>query len=250
MKKEVVIFDLDDTLAPSKQPVDSEMAGLICDLLTDHKVAVISGASYAQFERQLIGSIKCDGDNLKNLYLLPTNGSTMYVYDDNWSCKFAKLLSKDDKEKIRNAFTEVYEKTDYKYPENPYGVVLEDRGAQMTFSALGQEAPLDEKRAWDPDREKRRKMKIVLDPLLSEDLEVSIGGTTSIDITQKGINKAFGIKELSKNLSIPEEKMLFIGDSLGEGGNDAPAKETGVETRAVRTVEDTKKFIREILKEK
>jgi phosphomannomutase len=37
--------------------------------------------------------------------------------------------------------------------------VIEDRGSQITYSALGQQAPLEEKEKWDPDFAKRKKIK-------------------------------------------------------------------------------------------
>jgi len=55
-----------------------------------------------------------------------------------------------------------------------------DRGSQITFSALGQQAPLDEKSGWDPDFVKRKSLKAILDTIIPE-FSVRIGGATSID---------------------------------------------------------------------
>ncbi len=40
-----------------------------------------------------------------------------------------------------------------------WGEQIEDRGSQITFSALGQQAPIEEKKKWDPDFTKREKIK-------------------------------------------------------------------------------------------
>ncbi len=247
MEKELIIFDLDGTLAESKQPVDREMALLVCRLLKRYKVAVISGASYAQFDTQFLQGLECSEERLHNLYLLPTNGAMFYAFDGVWSCQYAKLLSGEHKEKIREAFEKSYEAIGYEPPHEPHGVIIEDRGTQMTFSALGQNASLAEKEAWDPDWSKRQAMKKVLDSLLGDTFEVSLGGTTSIDVTQKGVDKEFGVREAAERVGVEEEAILFVGDALEEGGNDFPATRTKAETQAVDTVEDTKRIIKELL---
>ena len=55
--KRLVIFDLDGTLAESKARVDEEMAGLLTQLLTVARAAVISGGDWRQFDKQVIGHL-------------------------------------------------------------------------------------------------------------------------------------------------------------------------------------------------
>ena len=110
--------------------------------------------------------------------------------------------------------------------EKVWGEVIEDRGSQITFSALGQQAPLDEKKKWDPDFAKRKKIKAILDKLIPE-FSVRLGGATSIDVTKPGIDKAYGIRKLRDILCIAIRDMIYIGDAVFPGGNDYPAKEAG-----------------------
>ena len=63
--------------------------------------------------------------------------------------------------------------------------------------------------------------------------EVKAAGTTSIDVTQQGMDKAYGMKKLIEQLGIAKEDILFIGDRLFEGGNDYPVKLMGINTVAV-----------------
>jgi hypothetical protein len=123
---------------------------------------------------------------------------------------------------------------------------IEDRGSQITFSALGQQAPIEEKEKWDPDFAKRKKMKAALDQLIPE-FSVRLGGTTSVDITKLGIDKAYGIRKLRDILGIAIEEMIFIGDALFPGGNDYPAKEAGVVSIQVRDPNETKRVIEAII---
>jgi phosphomannomutase len=131
-------------------------------------------------------------------------------------------------------------------PEQTWGELIEDRGSQITFSALGQEAPVDVKKVWDPDFEKRKKIKAILDPFLP-DFTVRLGGATSIDITKPGIDKAYGIEKIVDILGVPKDEMLFVGDALFPGGNDYPVKESGVDSIMTRDPEETKRIIETFL---
>jgi hypothetical protein len=131
----------------------------------------------------------------------------------------------------------------YESPKETYGESIEDRGSQITFSSLGQKAPLDVKQGWDPDRKKRQAIAKIIEPKVPQ-FDVVIGGMTSIDVTRKGVNKAYGIKKIEAYLKLSPEKILFIGDALFEGGNDFPAKSTGVDCQQVSGPEETLKLIK------
>ena len=108
--------------------------------------------------------------------------------------------------------------------------------------ALGQDAPVAEKKSWDPTGAKKESLRAAVADLLPE-LEVRSGGSTSIDITRKGIDKAYGMRKLAALTGIPIERMLFVGDRLDPGGNDYPVKATGVRTFAVEGWQDTAEFV-------
>lgn len=247
--KELIIFDLDGTLTASKSNLKPDMAQLLEKLLEKKKVAVIGGGSYKQFRNQFVDYLNIREGLLSNLFLFPTCSTAFYRYKDGeWKKIYEEALSKEEKEKIFNAFEKTFSELNYKHPEKTYGKIIEDRISQITFSALGQKAPLEEKQKWDPNAEKRKRIKSVLEKYIPE-FEIRIGGTTSIDVTKKGIDKAYGIRQIEKHLGIPKNKMLFIGDALFPGGNDWPVKETGVECIAIKGVEECKKVIKKIIEE-
>jgi hydroxymethylpyrimidine pyrophosphatase-like HAD family hydrolase len=76
---------------------------------------------------------------------------------------------------------------------------------------------------------------------------VKIGGTTTIDVTKHGINKAYGVRQLAAHLSLPLESMLYVGDELRPGGNDDVVKLSGIPTRAVTGPDETLAVIEELL---
>ena len=243
--KKLIVFDLDGTLAGSKSPLDSEMSGLLHDLLLIVKVAVISGGDWPQFEKQLLSNLPHD-DRLANLSLLPTCGTKFYRYDSAaWKKIYSEDLTAEERDKILSSLTKAIISADFK-TDKLRGEQIEDRGSQITFSALGQKAALEEKNKWDPDFSKRKKIKAILDTLIPE-FSVRIGGSTSIDITKPGIDKAYGIRKLRDLLGISLKEMIYIGDALYVGGNDYPAKEAGVDCISVKDPNETKRVILTII---
>jgi phosphomannomutase len=245
--KKLIVFDLDGTLAGSKSPLDSEMSALLHDLFAIVKVAVISGGDWPQFEKQLLSNLSHD-DRLANLSLLPTCGTKFYRYRYDsaaWEKIYSEDLTTEERDKILSSLTKAIISADSK-TDKLWGEQIEDRGSQITFSALGQKAPLEEKNKWDPDFSKRKKIKAILDTLIPE-FSVRIGGSTSIDITKPGVDKAYGIRKLRDLLGISLKEMIYIGDALYVGGNDYPAKEAGVDCISVKDPNETKRIIPTII---
>lgn len=145
---DLIIFDLDGTLTPSKSPLESEIAELLVKLLTKKKVAIISGCDYTQFQTQFLSKLPISSDSFTNLILLPVSGTQLYVWRGTWCEQYAEHLTPKEKEKIMTALNESLKSSGYVEPERTYGSIIEDRGSQITFSALGQHAPLALKSAW------------------------------------------------------------------------------------------------------
>jgi phosphomannomutase len=235
--KKLIVYDLDGTLAESKSSLDAEMSARLHDLLGVVKVAIISGGDWPQFEKQVLSRLPHD-ERLANLSILPTCGTKFFQYGGDWKKLYSEDFTAAEKEKIVSSLNMAVAAAGFQAAK-VWGEVIEDRGSQITFSALGQQAPLEEKDKWDPDYAKRKKIKAILDTSIP-DFSVRMGGATSIDVTKPGIDKAYGIRKLRDILGISLEEMVFIGDALFPGGNDYPAKEAGVVSIAVRGPQETK----------
>ncbi len=242
--KKLIVFDLDGTLAESKAPVDAEMARLLDHLLKIVKVSVISGGAWSQFEKQVVAHLSHD-ERLKSLSLLPTCGTKFYRYDSKWELLYSEDFTAAEKKKILASLQQATGTPDLK-PQKTWGDLIQDRGSQITFSGLGQQAPLEEKKKWDPDFARRKKIKTLLDKLIPE-FSVRLGGATSVDVTKQGIDKAYGIRKLRDVLGIPISEMIFVGDAVFPGGNDYPAKEAGALSIRVRDPHETKRVIEAIV---
>ncbi|MBY0690536.1 HAD-IIB family hydrolase, partial [Microbacterium marinilacus] len=224
---QVVAFDLDDTLAPSKSPIDPRIGELLVRLAERVEVAIISGGQIAQFRQQVVDRLpEASSETLSHVHLLPTCGTQYYRHDGSeFQVVYTQDLTDDEK---RRALTAVQEEAVRLglWERDTWGEILEDRGSQITFSALGQAAPVDAKRAWDPTGERKSALRDAVAARVP-DLEVRSGGSTSVDITRKGIDKAYGMRRLSEETGVPLGGMLFYGDRLDPDGNDYPVLAMG-----------------------
>lgn len=243
----IIFFDLDGTLAESKQPLTAEMAGLVAKLLERTKVAVVSGGALPQFIEQVVERLP-EGANLANLYLEPTSGAALYEYQKGqWHKIYEEHLSQAQRDEIERAMREAATETgliDFKTLS--YGELIEYRGGQVSLSALGQHAPVELKREWDRDKSKRKALQAAIAKRLPN-FHAGMGGMTTIDVNKKGIDKAYGIHQLCERLHIPEQEALYVGDQLVAGGNDEAAFDTDIKTHQVDSLEDTTALIHSLL---
>ena len=91
-----------------------------------------------------------------------------------------------------------------------------------------------------------RQLKANLDPQLP-DCAINIGGSTSIDITRKGVDKGYAVRQLAKATGLGLADMLFLGDAIFPGGNDEPVRLAGVDSVRVRDVEETKRIVEALI---
>jgi phosphomannomutase len=244
----LIAFDLDGTLAESKQRLSADIGEMVAQLSRAMPVAIMSGAGFPQFERQFFPALP-DEANLANIYIFPDNAAQCFVYKNNaWHPQYDQSFSPQEKEHIMDALKKALGEVGLSTaPVRIWGERIEDRGAEIAFSPLGQNAPLDAKEEWhEKNNATRRALHDALNRLLPE-FANAMGGLTTIDITRKGITKAYGITRLAELSGIPVSQMLYVGDALEEGGNDSVVIETGVKTHEVFGPKETAALIEEIL---
>ena len=244
----VVAFDLDDTLTESKSKIDQHMADLLGELLARLDVCIITGGTFEQVEAQVLQYLHVPSGRLAHLHIMPTCGTRYYIWGNGaWHRYYAEDLTAGEKRRIVRVLAEGAKHFGF-WEQHPWGEIIEDRGSQITYSALGQRAPADAKHEWDPDGSKKQKLRDYVAERLP-DLEVHVGGTTSVDVTRKGIDKSYGIKRLIEQLDVSSDQLLFIGDRLSEGGNDYPVRALGVRWLEVTHWQDTARYVQDLLRQ-
>lgn len=243
--KKLIAFDLDGTLAPSKSHFHPRMVALFDQLLAKYEVLVISGGKYELFQRQFLTQITSESVSLKRLHLMPTSGTRYYRYErGEWKQQYAEDFTSAQKKRIIKALEEGLEESGFK-EDKIYGEIIEDRDSQITLSTLGQEivAELGDegvkiKEEWDPDNAKKYKIRDIVAEKLP-DFSVRAAGSTSIDVTLPGVDKAYGMNKLMEQTGLKKEDILFMGDKIEPGGNDYAVEEMGIDCIAVRNWHDT-----------
>lgn len=220
-------FDMDQTVAPARQPILPHMRELLEAL--PHDIIIVSG--------QEVEKIGWQSDYLP-AYTLGQNGNHATDIEDAelWHVPLDSAHRAEIMAHIE-AITALLEH-ELNHEWNP----IEDRGAQITFSPVGNTAPVEVKKAYDPDRVKRESLLAQI-PFASEELVVKIGGSTSLDYIHKDRHKGTNVQKLIDHLGWNNDDCVYFGDGLYPGGNDEAVIGV-IETVPVRDHEDTYKKLR------
>jgi phosphomannomutase len=230
-------FDLDNTLTRSKSPILPEQEELFTKLGNSYDVIIVSGSSEKNIWERLTDMSR------GTYYSLTQNGNR--AFDKERSLMWERLLSPEQKAAAERFAALARAHTPTEVPDE--NDLLEDRGCQIAFSFIGQHADIDLKERFDPDFSKRRKVLTDLHDevakLEAQGLEVTIGGTTNLDIYLKDMNKGHNARVLMDMKDWKSDECVYVGDALFPGGNDETV--VGVmPTHAVSCPDDTYAFIR------
>jgi HAD superfamily hydrolase (TIGR01484 family) len=241
--KKIIICDVDETICETCQVVSDEMANQINIMIkSGYEFAFISGTKVTDLQKMLSSKIK------ERHHILATTG-TNYTYMENnmGSCVYNLKFKDEEKQEIIQALNNTIEHFNI-VSMTTHEDQLQDRDSQITLSAIGRNAPIELKKAYDPDGEIRQTWKKFLkDHLDQTKYDIKIGGTTSLDVTKKGLDKEWGIKEFCQNKRLKLNQVLFFGDKIYPGGNDFPATKI-VDCVSVKNPDETLKKLKEIAK--
>lgn len=216
-----LIFDLDNTLTRSRSKITAEMKKLLSSLTQD--IVVISGATTEQIAFQL--------DDL-SCYRLGQNGNhAMHDMEELWR----DMLTPHEVAEIEAHIASFPRLV----PVPDESDLVENRGSQISFSVYGHHAPVSVKEKIDPDQALRVGL-LAQHPLVSDTIEVKIGGTTCLDYFKKGRNKGYNITRLCKYKGWNLDTCLYFGDALFPDGNDETVIGI-IDTESVANPDDTYK---------
>ena len=183
---QILAFDLDDTLAPSKSQVPAPIADALVACLAHWQVCIISGGRFEQFQHQVLDHLVAPDELLDRLHLMPTCGTQYYRWGNpGWTKLYSEDLSQEQKDRIVAVLTDgahelgLWETTTWGGPgrgPRQSGHVLRPRAGGRRSTR---------KRRGTPRGEKRSKLRSYAADRLPG-LEVRSGGSTSIDVTPRG----------------------------------------------------------------
>ncbi len=236
-----LFFDVDNTLTRSKSPITPEHEELFIQVAKNHDMVVVSGSKqtdiWGRFTERSKGTY----------FTLAQNGN--YAFDTDGTELWKRLLTTAQKEALYDFIKKVRAHTNP--PVSNENDLIEDRGCQVAFSFIGHHEQIEIKERFDPDFSVRKR---VLHDLASEvdmlgrdfNIEISIGGTTNLDMYEKGKNKGFNAKELCMLKGWNTEDCIYFGDALFPGGNDYTVVGT-LPTQPVKDYKETYELLAQFL---
>lgn len=239
--KKHFFFDVDGTLARSHMPIDQSMQEILQALRkTGRTVTAVTGSDL----RYIRQSIPClwtkEGCDFSAL----AQSGTM-AYDATGGIIWERPLDWRRKLEIFQYIAHVLDSESFAVPNADD--LVQDRGAQISFSIYGHNAPIGEKEKIDPDMSVRRAL-LEKYPFVSDSVEVKIGGTTTFDFFAKGFDKGRNIRDF---IALPQHnwppgECVYFGDRLDTGGNDATVVGV-IDTVAVVDPKDCEEKLRKVL---
>lgn len=239
-----IFFDMDGTITESRTAMEPMWFNPMKELARKYDIVIVSGAREEQMERQVPSGIFPAWRMTQNGNVTISNRRTVLWRNDlNWVQKKAVLSWIDallHTDKVPVGFgdraSEVID-------------LVEDRGCQISYSAIGHNAPLYKKKEYDPDGSKRAQLLVsypfnFMAKALGGDIQWAIGGTTCIDFYTK--TKGENIAEMIRVLKWEPDECVYVGDALFKGGNDATVMGI-IPIHPVSRLEDTVQFIKGLL---
>jgi len=227
-----IFFDMDGTVTRSRTRITAEMKQMLDSLTASGRdVVIISGADVGQIKNQMTDSTG---------FFLAQNGNHA-VRTPEGSMLWEENLTERERAEIM-AHIHTLPRFDV---ENEHDLV-HDRGSQIAYSFIGHHEAIEKKEAFDPGGKKRAGM-LNMHPLVSDTVEVKIGGTTTLDYFKKGRHKGFNVMRLVAHEGWAKEDCLYIGDALFPGGNDEAVIGV-IDTLQVAGPEETMERIKDILR--
>lgn len=204
----IYVFDMDGTLTPARLPMTEDFAEKFYEWQKTHISYIATGSDYKKVCEQL-----------------PTHIINAFtgVY-----CSMGNVLMRNGNLVKKNEFIEpeglIQDLENFrkntKYPGSLFNNFIERRVGMINFSVLGRDCPYEARQhynAWDNIENERLQIQEILQKKYPQ-LEISVGGSISIDITPQGHGKGQIATQLREQYS--DQEIVFFGDRTFPGGND------------------------------
>jgi len=225
---------MDDTLTRPKSLVTPEMHDALLSLeKSGWDVIVVSGQTEENIRKQT--------NSLPVFYLCQNGNHALDAKTGKEFWRYPPLSEKECEEILAHIHS-----IPRSWPVKDENDLVENRGQQISYSLLGHHEDVSKKEKFDPDRSRRKRM-LVEHPLVSDAVEVRIGGTTTFDYFRKGMHKGHNVLELIRRKGWVKDECVYVGDALFPGGNDETVIGV-IDTHPVKNPTETLEFIRSVLR--
>jgi HAD superfamily hydrolase (TIGR01484 family) len=215
--KKLIMFDMDGTLTEPYKPISTKNLIKLANLLDYYKVAIITGSTYSEVEKQILTKLISFSKNnivhLQNLCILTCLGARVWKYTGR---RFILIQAKLIGQKLAEQVMKILN-IEFLRPNS--NIVL--KGSTITYTLMTEGTDI-EKSNYDPTGNKRINVLKVLQRRLPKGIQLFISGRTSIDITQEGMDKGSAATYLMDRLKIEPKQSIYFGDLLQPYGSDYP----------------------------
>ncbi|KAE9405598.1 eukaryotic phosphomannomutase [Gymnopus androsaceus JB14] len=233
----LVLFDVDGTLGPSRQPVPPEVIKVLRDLRKKAVVGFVGGSDLVKISEQL----SVNGSNVVEDFdfAFAENGLTAF------RMVFIKFIGEERYKPLVNFILHYIADMDIPIKR---GTFVEFRNGMINVSPLGRNATIAERNEFEVYDKKHGLreafVKVLQEKFADYNLTFSIGGKISFDVFPRGWDKTYALRHVEHE---GFEEIHFFGDKTYKGGNDyelfADPRTIG---HSVKDPEDTVRIVKEI----
>ena len=203
------IFDVDGTLTPSRQEIDTDFAVFFTDFCAEHDVYLVTGSDREKTIEQV-------GEIIYSLAKRVYNCSGSDVWSGEENLYTSDWQLPEEAEKWLRAECRVSE-----FPLRT-GLHIEKRPGMVNFSVVGRNATMGERKLYvEFDTKTKERIRIAEEfEKFFPAIQAVVGGETGIDIFPRGKDKAQIVNDFNEF----EDTLHFFGDRMDKAGNDYPLK--------------------------
>jgi len=242
--KKLLLFDVDDTLTPARQPASPEMLAMLKEIRKKFVIGFVGGSNLVKISEQL----SVNGSNVVDQfdYGFAENGLTAYKLGKELpSQSFIKHIGESDYKKIVNFILHYIADLDIPIKR---GTFVEFRNGMINVSPIGRNATIAERHEYERyDKEhgiRTAFIKVLQEKFAAYDLTYSIGGQISFDVFPRGWDKTYALKHVQDE---GFEEIHFFGDKTYKGGNDYEIfTDSRTIGHAVKSPADTMRILEEL----
>lgn len=259
--KKIVLFDMDGTLTPPRQALDTSLLKTLKDISNYAELGIVSGSDISYIMEQCKSLFTSDRLKLKT-HILPCNG-TKYCAPPSYHDKDFKItISHFMRDKIGdNNFHRLmkiiidYQNHIVSHYDIPLtGHFISYRGSMINWCPIGRNATKQDREVFvNFDRTNgfssfRRTILMQLKEEFENSripITIKLGGDTSFDIFPTGWDKTFALSHFS------DYEVYFLGDRCGDNGNDKEIYDALQPHNSfwVKDTQDTKLVLETLIKE-